>query len=729
MNPKHTTRLPLITAGLLFLSFLCASCVTAQDEAADETSTNKNLVKVGQLIDVPVPLSHAASQQLLTQLLTLSDSATDRTRLTVVLRYGAESESGEETSFEDALRVARAITQPELRNLRIVSWIQGEVNGHSLLPVLASDTLLVSATGVIADASIGESNVDETIALTYRSIAERRGLFPAPVVSAIIDPSLELVRVTKVGGGQVFASGDGLVKVRESGDVLREDVWSAPTSPLRLDGRQLRGAKIAAGIVETVDQAAELLDLAELNTIVDSDADGKAKGVLLEIVGSVASNRSRRWQSNLNATLESGETNTWLVMIDSVGGDLRESASLAGLFATPQPPLRRVAGFVRHEARGDAALIAVACRPLLIGPEARIGGQGADAISSADVDNYFELIEQIARTNKRPAALIRGLLDPDLVVYRYTYRKTGRVRYATEDDLVEGVEDAEAERANWQRGDRIDLSMGLSAAEAIRLGLADGESASIAEASRRIGLVEVPQTVEDRKIVRWVERLGRSQGLAFLLLFVGFITLSAEANAPGLSVPGFISMVCFALYFWIKFLAGTAEWLELILFGLGLACIAIELFVVPGFGVFGIGGLAMTVLGVVLMSQTFVIPQNAYQLAELTRGLWIALGGAFGLIGGFVFIRMLFPHVPLLSGLAMEAPDATAVDLAERLADYSDLRGEVGVATTPLRPSGKVRFGDRIVQVVSDGAALSTGDQVRVTEVRGTRIVVEAVED
>tara|TARA_R110002049_G_scaffold285698_1_gene466788 strand:- start:219430 stop:221724 length:2295 start_codon:yes stop_codon:yes gene_type:complete len=696
-------------------------------EQAGAPETN-NRVRIGHLIDVPVPLDHAASQALLSKLLVLSDAVNDGNRLTVVLRFADDIESGEATSFEDALRVARAITQPELRNLRIVSWIQGELNGHALLPMLASDTLLISATGVIGDASIGESSVDETIVLSYQSIAQRRGVFPPSVVAAIVDPSAELARVTKVGGEQVFASGDELAQLRDSGEVLSEDVWSAATSPMRLQGRQLRQARIAAGLVESVEQAAELLDLAELNSVDDLNDGTVAKGVLLEIVGSISGNRTRRWQSNLNATLESSDINTWIVSIDSNGGDLGESASLAARFAEAEPPLQRVAGFVRNEARGDAALIALGCRPLLIHPEARIGGQGADAISPADVESYDELIQQIGRTTKRPAALIRGLLDPDLVVYRYTHRKTGRVRYATEADLIADAVDAEAEQAAWQRGDAIDLSAGLSAAEAIQLGLADGEAATVGDVARRVGLPDVPPTVEDRKIVRFVERLGRNHGLAFFLLFIGFITLSAEANAPGLSVPGFISLVCFALYFWMKFLAGTAEWLELILFGLGLACIAIEVFVVPGFGIFGVGGLAMTVLGVVLMSQTFVIPQNAYQLGELTRGLWIALGGALGMIGGFIAIRMLFPHVPLLSGLAMEAPDAAAVDAAERLADYSDLQAAVGEATTPLRPSGKARFGDRIVQVVSDGAALSSGDRVRVIEVHGTRIVVEAVE-
>lgn len=707
-----------------------AVVVSALTAVAQEDAAGR--VKVGYLIDVPVPLETSAANSLLGQLTRLGESAPADQRVTVVLRYAEDTQSGEETEFEDALKLARAMTGPDLRRVRIVSLVEGEVNGHSTLPIISSDSLVLSADGVIADASAGEASVDQTVALSYRAIAQRRGLFPPGLVAALVDPGLELARVSKVGGDQVFAAGEELAELRKSGEVLGEDVWSASGVPLRLSAKQLRSARIAAGVVESLDQAAELLDLAELNPITDELVSGGASGVLLEITGSIASGRVRRWQSNLASTLESGEINTWVITLDSGGGSLDNSATLAGWFAEPEPPLRTVAGLVRGEARGDAALIAVACKPLFMNPDGRLGGPGAESITQPKLNRYDELIEQIAISTKRPAALIRGLLDPSLAVYRYTNRKTGRLRYATEEDIrrdAEEAEDPESERAKWNQGERIDLSDGLSSSQAVALGLADGESRSVEDTSRRVGLSGTPPVVSDRRLVRFVEEIGRSNTLAFLLLFIGFAALSAEANAPGLSVPGFVALLCFGLYFWMKFLAGTAEWLELVAFSLGIICIAIEVFIVPGFGIFGIGGMALTVLGVVLMSQTFVIPRNAYQVEILARGIWVALGGAAGMIGGFIVMRMMLPHVPLLRGLVMEAPNEAVISESEKLADYSNLLGLTGTATTPLRPSGKARFGDQIVQVVSDGTVISAGDPVRVSDVRTTKIVVEPLEN
>lgn len=715
----------------IWLFSLCLWLVPGELWAQAEDDQAAAAVKVGYLIEMPMPLETSQANQVVAQLIRLNESTAEGNRVTVVLRYGRDGEegpTGEESQFEDALKLARATASEELRRVRVVSLVEGEVAGHAILPIVASDMLLVGGGALLRDASAGEKRVDETITIAYQAIARRRGLFPPAIIAALVDPRIELARVTKTGGERLFAAGTELAELRKTGDVTSEDVWSNVGVPLQLDAGQLRQARIAAPVVESLDKVAEVLDLAELNSLSERVVAGDAKGRMLEISGSISDGRTRRWQSNLNSTL-ANDVNTWLITIDSGGGSLDDSATLGGWFAQPTPPLQTVAGLIRGEARGDAALIALSCKPLYMKPDARIGGPGADAIDSERLEVYDELIQQVAVSTKRPAALIRGLLDRSLVVYRFTNNKTGRIRYATEEDLVRGVEDPQSEKAKWTRGEQIVLENGLSTSEALALGLIDGESRSIEDTSRRIGLPGTPPRISDRGLVRFVERMGRSTSLAFILLFVGFSCLSAEANAPGLGVPGFLAMLCFGLWFWISFLAGTAEWLELIVFGLGIVCIGLELFVVPGLGIFGVGGFALTLLGVVLMSQTFVVPRNAYQLQVLTRGVWVALGGAGGLVGGFVAIRLMLPHVPVLRGLVMEPNDEDAISESEKLGDYSHLLGQQGIATTPLRPSGKARFGDSIVQVISDGTQVASGAQVQVIEVHATKVVVEAVEN
>lgn len=708
--------LPLLLAGLL----------RGQDSDAPDKPVVDSDARSGYLIDVPVPLGSQTANELLAQLNRLADSAPEDERLDVVLRYGKDSSGGEATSFEDALKVARAITGNDaLRSIRVVSLVETKLTGHSVLPVLASDALLLSADAALVDASAGDSQIDETVRLSYQSVASQRGLFPPALVLALIDPEQELALVAKVDGGKTLVAGNDLVKLREDGDVLSEEVWSASGVPANVTADQLRSAKVAAGIVSSLEEAGEILDLASIAPVEGGTASGVARGSLLEIAGSISGSRVRRWQSNLNGSVASGDVNTWVITFDSTGGDVDQSATMASLFALPEPPIRTVVGYVNDQARSDSVLAAVACKPLYMHPDATIGGDGGDSVSLADLDNHAELIELVARNTKRPAGLIRGLLCPQLEVYRYTNRKTGQVKYSTPEDLVAGADNAALERDRWEQGDRIDFSEGLKAQRAIELGLADFRSDSLEDVSLRSGLPGTPELISDRGVVRFVERLGRSQGLMMILLMVGFISLSAEMNAPGLGVPGFISLVSFGLFFWMNHLAGTAEWLELVLLLLGLLCIFLEIFVIPGFGVFGIGGLIMTIASIVLMSQTFVLPQNSYQLGVITRGVWAALGGLLGLFGGFVLMRQLFPHVPLFKHLIMETPDAGTIDEAEKIADYRWLMNQTGESTTPLRPSGKAKFGDEIVQVVSDGSMIEKGAAVKVVDVQGAKVVVE----
>ena len=689
----------------------------------------ENRGKTGYLIDVPTPLDASSAIKLVSQLSSLNESVPQNERTIAVLRYQAEPSKSDQTEFEDALKLARAITSPKLRRLKIVSLVEGEISGHSVLPIIASDALITTNSTILGNAAAAESITDPTVVLTYESIAERRGLFPKPIVSAIIDPGLELAEITRIGGEQEFVAGETLEQLRKAGDVLRENVWSPAGIPVKLDAKQLRSARISAGIVNSVEQASEVLDLANLKQLDEVTNLDKPEGVLLEITGSIATGRVRRWQSNLNATLKSDKVNTWLISIDSTGGDLDGSMTLAGSFENPEPPLQTVAGWISAEARGDSSLIALACKPLLMKPDATLGGPGAQAINRNTLTRYDELIEQIAVATNRPAALIRGLLDPSMEVFQYTHRKTGRIRYATQEDITQDAEDPLIEKAKWIRGERVDLEQGLTAKAAISLGLVDGEAFSIADAASRVGLAETPRLVSDRGLIRFVENIGRSNTAAFLLLFIGFIALSTEASSPGLSIPGFIALTCFALFFWMKFLAGTAEWLELIAFVLGLICIAIEVFVLPGFGIFGIGGVLLTLLGIILMSQTFVVPENSFQMQILNQGIWTALAAIFGLVGGLVAMRFMLPHVPLMRGLMMEPANESHITEAEKLADYSDLLGQTGIASTPLRPAGKIKIGEDLIQVVSDGTVVAAGQAVRVTEVNGTRVVVEPVEE
>lgn len=688
--------------------------------------------RIGWRVEVPLPITQATSASVLDQLVAIageSGQVGGEGRRTVVLDFQDETSDGAATVFEDALQLSRSLARSNLRSLRLVAYVNGDVRGHAVLPILACDALVIGSGASIGDAAIAEGggDGDETVVLSYRTVAARRAVFPEAVAEALVRPSVELVQATTLEGTRRFVSGEELDELRRGGGGWREEVWAAAGEPLILSAERLRDARIANHMIADANRLARTLELSELKSVDERMLSSDAIGVLLDVNGVISRERVRRWESNLIHSAEKGTANLWMVAIDSPGGSVAGSVQLAGTLSTVDPPIRRTVGYVAGRALADAALVALACRPLYLHPDARLGGPGATVPQGKDLADLEEAIERIARDASRPSALLRGLLDSSLTVYRYTNRRTGEVVYATADDmLVNEVEPGE--RGQWERGEAIALQDGLSAAQAVELGLAEGQFGALDDVAKAIGLDAAPAPLAPRGIVHFVEWIGSQTGVSVFLLLIGLLTLSIEIGAPGVSIPGFISMICFALYFWIQFLNGTAEWLEILAFVLGVVCIGIELFLLPGVGVFGIGGLCLLVLGVVLTSQTFVIPRNAYQYEQMTQNLWLVLAGIGAVTIGLILLKVFLPQTRLMRDLALEIPDGQLLDRSERLADFEHLAGQVGVATTPLMPAGKAKFGDEYVQVVTDGSPVAVGQSVRVTQVLGNRVVVEPLE-
>ncbi|WP_218933112.1 NfeD family protein [Roseimaritima multifibrata] len=681
--------------------------------------------KRGYVLSVPLPITVEAGNQLIDRLKSLAKKPlVVGERQIVLLEFGTpdSSQDGTGTEFEEALRLARVISGPELRNLRIVAFVTKPVRGHAVLPILACDQLLVTPQASVGDASADDVDPDPSIQLLYESIAARRGLFPQSLVDAMLNPGLELVQVTELDGTRRLVSGEELDKIRAAGESLQESQLSTPGATAILDGNALRQARMASHQVQSLEEAADALRIAAWERPEATTRVKVENGTLVELNGNVTTNRIRRIEANLASPANHRDTDAWIVVIDSPGGSLEDSMRLASTFSVVAQDQRLAAGWVQTEALGDSILIAASCRPFLVASDARLGGPGAQNLTPQDVRQMQEAIDQIAMDANRPATVLAGLLDPELKVFHYTDGKTGRKRIATPEQIAREEEQDQSER--WSQGDPIDLSQGISGAQAVELGLADGIAENLEAVTAEIGLKNEPRRLSDRKIVRAVEWLGNRPFLPVLLLMIGFMTFSMELSAPGLGVPGFISMLCFSLFFWMSFLAGTAEWLELVAFGLGVIFILIEIFVVPGVGVFGLGGLAMLISGVVLASQTFVIPRNPYQYARMSETLWMVIASCVSLVAGVILLRLLLPNTKLFGHLHLAAPDGDLVEQREQLVHFEHLVGTTGTTVTALRPAGKARIGDNVYAVVSDGSAINEGEPITVLEVHGNRIVV-----
>jgi membrane-bound serine protease (ClpP class) len=178
------------------------------------------------------------------------------------------------------------------------------------------------------------------------------------------------------------------------------------------------------------------------------------------------------------------------------------------------------------------------------------------------------------------------------------------------------------------------------------------------------------------------------------------------------------------LFFLGYFAAGLAGWEEVALFVVGAVLLALEIFVIPGFGAAGIAGIllmgAALLLAMVERWPGASWPSWPQWQAALTR-LGLGLGGALAL--GAMLVRWL-PKTSVFQRLELSATLSAAEGYTSTPAGAELLPGAPGIAETVLRPAGKGRFGDQLVDVVTEGDFISKGERIKIVAVEGSRVVV-----
>lgn len=699
----------------------------AKQTTADQENPGQQATR-GQaafVVRVPLPLRGTADAQVkrqVEQALAASDATEQRP--IVVLEFASDGdEDGSGSEYERALSLARYLSGRPLNGVRTIAFVPRSLQGHAVLPALACEELIMARDAQLGAAGLGETEIDAAMQAAYEDIAKRRRLIPPAVVLAMLDANRQLLRVETLDGVK-YVDRAGLAELKKEAAVGEVKTISQPGDLVQLRGEQLRVDFSAVSRL-----AADRKELASAlrlpgGSLQDAMLAGTEwRAIRVNLQGRISSRSVAEAMQAVEQQMQSQPANLLCVYLNSPGGSPASSIEFANYLASFAGSDVRTVAYVDREARGDAVIPALAADDLIVGEDVVLGGPGEAAFSENERYDLKAPLRTLAQRRNRDWSLMLGLVDSETPVYRYTRDGGGQVRYLTDEEW-ESLET----REQYTRGAALDLAKGISGSEAIEFGLAKNTVSGFDEL-KRLYNVEEFQMVERSGVVTAIENFASQRWLARMFLFIAFFALISEASAPGLGVPGFIAATCFLLFFWMQFLNGTAGWLEVILFVGGLVFIAMEVLVLPGFGVFGGGGLLMVLTSIILASQTFVLPRNSYQYEQLPKSLFTVVVGMAGTLVALIVMRNIFPHTPFARHMMLLPPDEE--ELAERerrelLADFSHLAGKQGVAATPLRPSGKAMIGDDLVDVVSN-EMVAKGEAVRVTEIRGHRVFVESV--
>jgi membrane-bound serine protease (ClpP class) len=351
--------------------------------------------------------------------------------------------------------------------------------------------------------------------------------------------------------------------------------------------------------------------------------------------------------------------------------------------------------FIDKNAASAGALISLACDSIYMAPGASIGAatvvDGADGSKASEkMQSYMRgLMRATAEANGRDPAIAEAMVDESIAI---------------EGVVAEGK------------------LLTLSTQEAIRLGMANGEKGSITQVREYLGWADAAKIDIKQEWTESMLRFLANPIMSSLLMMMMLGGLYFEMQTPGFGFAGSISAVGAVLFFSPLYIMGLAESWEIVIFVIGVILIIIEIFVIPGFGLVGAAGVTAVIfsLGAALIGN---VGLNFPELYLISKAIWTL---AITLILTILLISSLARYLPenrVFSKLVLSASTDTASGYMSYTA-HDELVGQAGTALNALRPSGTVLIDGKRVDVVSDGDFIDKGQDVKVVQVLGSKVIV-----
>ena len=406
--------------------------------------------------------------------------------------------------------------------------------------------------------------------------------------------------------------------------------------------------------------------------------------------------RMHRYVELALAEAESREADIVIIEMDTYGGTLNDAKEIVDKIMHFKKP---VWVFINSDAASAGALISIACDSIYMAPGATIGaatvvdGQGQKA-----PDKYQSYMRSIMRA---------------------TAEEKGR-----DPRIAEGMVDENIEIEGVKKAGQV---ITFSTSEALQHGFCDARVASIEDILKRNNITDYTLDRFELGVTEKIISLVLNPFISSLLILIIIAGIYFEMQTPGLGFAGLAALVALIVYLVPYYLNGLAANWEIAAFVIGLALIAVEIFVIPGFGIAGIAGLVLTVgsLFLIMIDNDFFdfefVPPS-----QLLYALAAALGGTLGgvillLVGGSKLPETRFFRRIALTDTLNRSEGFVSLQYEE------PLLGKQGTAETVLRPSGKVLIDGKLYDAYTRGEYIQKGQRVEVISEEGSSLKVKLV--
>jgi len=368
-----------------------------------------------------------------------------------------------------------------------------------------------------------------------------------------------------------------------------------------------------------------------------------------------------------------------ILEIDTFGGRVDAATQIRDKIMSLNIPS---VAYVKNRAWSAGALIALSAEYILIDKSASIG---AAEPRPADEKNISALRAEFASTalsRRRSEEIAAAMVDKDI-----------EIKGIIEKDKI----------------------LTLNAEQAVKLNFVDGTASNIEEVLDFLNL-------KDAEIVyiypNWAENISRfvtNPVVSSLLLSIGFLGLIIEFWTLGWGIAGSAGIISLSLFFGGHIIVGLAGFETIILFAIGLLLLLAEIFLIPGFGLAGISGIAA------ILASIFLTFGN---IVQATYSILIALG--VSVVGFFLLVKYI-PSTRTWRKFVLSTEQKKELGYTVGTKDLQRLTGKEGIVITPLRPSGIVEVNGKKLNALTRGEYVDSNTKIKIISVEGNKIVVEAV--
>ena len=382
-----------------------------------------------------------------------------------------------------------------------------------------------------------------------------------------------------------------------------------------------------------------------------------------------------------------------VIEMDTYGGVLTDAKEIVDKLMNVEKPLWV---FINSDAASAGALISIACDSIYMAPGATIGaatvvnGAGGEAAPDKYQSYMRSIMRSTAEENGRDPRIAEGMVDEAIMID--SVKQAGKVITFTTN-------------------------------EAIQYGFCEAKVESIEEILKRNRVekyeIDYFKLGATEKIIAFFLNPFIS-GLLILVIIGG---IYFELQTPGVGFPLFAAITALVLYLVPYYLNGLATYWEIIALFVGLGLLAVEIFVLPGFGVAGIAGITLTVSALILI----MLNNDFFNFDFVPLGDILMAGGAAvgGLAGGLLLL--FFGGARLAETRAFQRlalTDTQASTQGYTVNPLPNMVGKKGTAQTVLRPSGKVLIDQEVYDAFTRGDYIEKGEPIEVVSMEGVTLRV-----